>query len=103
MAAARWKWASFEGTVVFGVYDDVTDEMIGFELSNPGRKNVRLVVTQTGEPTKVVDRDSREPVKVDVPTPGAGKRIVDREGEVDLPRGLTCDVVTTATARTLTP
>ena len=88
MAVARWKWAEFEGSVIWGVYDDVTEEISGFEVQNPGRKKVRLVVTRTAEPTETVDRNARQPAKVEVETRGVGKRVVERDGEINLPAGL---------------
>ena len=94
MAIARWKLGTLEGCVVWGVYDDVTQEISGFEIQNPGRKRVRLIVTRTGEPDEIVDRNARQPAKVEVETPGVGKRIVSRDGEVDLPVGLSVIVET---------
>ena len=88
MAAARWKVLALDGTVVWGVYDDVTDEMIGFEIQNPGRLTVRLIMRRTARPDTDVERDPREPVKVAIDASGSGKRIVERDGEINLPDGL---------------
>ena len=79
---------ALDGTVVWGVYDDVTDEMIGFEIQNPGRLKVRMVMRRTGRPETDVERDPREPVKVAIDASGSGKRIVERDGEINLPDGL---------------
>ena len=77
-----------DGTLCFGVYDDVTLAILRFETTNPGQKKIRLTVSRTARPDAEVERDARNPSRVDINTPASGSIEIEADGEINMPAGM---------------
>lgn len=92
MALAKWFVAKVGEAICTGIYEDTTQEIHSFDLRNPSKeKDVRLTVRSANitPPTKTLKRDKNEPTDAKLTLTSIGKRIVEADGEINFPAGMT--------------
>ena len=94
MATKRWKVAGVGKAVLWGIYDDVTQEILYFEVENLDDHDVRLTVTRFGKTPEVLERGAHQPSMKRLTLANLGQRVVrDEDGEIQF-LGLTLHLET---------